>query len=615
MNALGTFFRGLWRGLDGLRKFLHLLLLLLIFGFIFGALRVSIPKIPTTAALIVAPEGQLVEQLSGDPLQRAFEEAQGIGRAETLLWDVVDSVRAAANDKRIKVLVLDLDYLGGAGQPALEELARAIREFRASGKQVISYGTMYLQDQYYLAAQANEVYLDPLGFVLIDGYDRYRWFWKGTLDKLGVQMNVFRVGAYKSAVEVYTRTDMSPEEREESLAYLNSLWGTYQRAITKARKLKQDAIANYVGSFAKTAADLGGKTAQIALKAGLVTALKSRIEVEQRLIELVGEDENTGSFRAVTDQEYSRIVKAEKALSDGQPTIGVVVASGEILDGEQPPGTVGGDSTARLIRDAREDDSVKAIVLRVDSPGGSVTASEQIYRELMAAKRTGKPVVVSMGSLAASGGYYISAPADEIWASPATLTGSIGIFAVVPTFSETMGKAGLTVDGVGTTPLSGQLRVDRPLGEEARMVLQSTIQHGYEVFLERVSTGREKTRDQVDAIAQGRVWSGVDAKRVGLVDQLGSFDDAVKAAAKRAKLAEYRVEFVEPELSWAQELALQVKVWGVRMFGSAAGAANRELKPALQMARQLDPLRAELERLSRFTMPNRLYAYCFCAAN
>jgi protease-4 len=338
------------------------------------------------------------------------------------------------------------------------------------------------------------------------------------------------------------------------------------------------------------------------------------LEVEQRLIELVGEDENTGSFRSVTDQEYTRIVKAEKALSDGQPTIGVVVASGEILDGDQPPGTVGGESTARLIRDAREDESVKAIVLRVDSPGGSVTASEQIYREVMAAKRAGKPVVVSMGSLAASGGYYISAPADEIWASPATLTGSIGIFAVVPTFSETLGKAGLTVDGVGTTPLSGQLRVDRPLGEEARILLQSTIQHGYEIFLERVSTGREKTRDQVDAIAQGRVWSGVDAKRVGLVDQLGAFDDAVKSAAKRAKLAEYRVEFVEPELSWAQELALQVKVWGVRMFGSAAGAANRELKPALQMARQLDPLRAELERLSRFTMPNRLYAYCFCAA-
>jgi protease-4 len=288
-----------------------------------------------------------------------------------------------------------------------------------------------------------------------------------------------------------------------------------------------------------------------------------------------------------------------------------VVASGEILDGDQPSGTIGGDSTSRLIREAREDDNVKALVLRVDSPGGSVMASEQIYRELRAFKATGRPVVVSMSNLAASGGYYISAPADEIWASPATITGSIGIFAIIPTINRTLTKFGVGVDGVGTTPLSGQLRVDRPLGEEAKILLQSTIEHGYEEFLQRVATGRNKSRDQVDSIGQGRVWAGSDAKKNGLVDQLGSFDDAVKSAAKRAKLTDYKVDFIEPELSWAQELALQVKVWGVRTMLSA----DHDRQTFAIAAQQLDPLRREIERLSRFSKPNHLYAYCFCAPN
>jgi protease IV len=612
MTSIASIFRGLWVGLDGLRKALHLLLLLIIFGFVIGAFRVSIPTVPKTAALLVAPEGQIVEQLSGDPIARAIDEAQGQGRAETLLWDLVDDIRAAAKDKRIKVLALDLERFEGAGQPTLEELAAAIREFKGSGKKVIAYGTQFLQEQYYVAAQADEIYLDPLGFVIIDGYDRYRMYFKDALEKLNVDMNVFRVGQYKSAVEVFTRQDMSPAEREESLAYLNTLWGTYQKATTGARRLQPDALANYVSTLSQQAVATKGHTAQVALNARLVTGLKSRQEVEERLISLVGEDENTGSFKYVSNDDYTRVVKAEKTLGgDGKSRIGVVVASGEILDGDQPAGTVGGDSTSRLIREAREDDDVKALVLRVDSPGGSVMASEQIYREIRAFRKTGRPVVVSMSNLAASGGYYISAPADEIWASPATLTGSIGIFAVIPTVNRSLSKIGVSVDGVGTTPLSGQLRVDRPLGEEAKTLLQTTIEHGYEEFLARVSTGRGKTRDEVDAIGQGRVWAGTDAKRVGLVDNLGSFDDAVKAAAKRAKVTDYKVDFIEPELSWAQELALQVKAWGIRTLLSA----DRDTRTLAKVARQLDPLSRELEVLSRFTAPNRLYAYCFCAAH
>ena len=613
MSTLRFILRALWRFLDGLRRFLHLLVLLAIFGFVVGALRASVPSVPLKAALLIAPQGELVEQLSGDPLTRAIQQVRGQDHTETLVWDLVDSIRAAAKDQRIRAIALDLDDFDGAdGQPTLEELARAIREFRKSNKKVIAYATSYLRDQYYLASQADEIYVDPLGWVLIDGYGRYRLFWKDALDKLDVDINVFRVGAYKSAVETYTRNNMSPQDREESLAYLNALWSSYQSAVTSGRRLKADALARYIDNLPQSAVEAKGATALVAQHAGLVTGVKSRPEIEARIAAIVGQDETSGSFVSVSHQDYGRIVKAQNTLGWRDKTrIGVIVAAGEILDGSQPPGSVGGDSLARLIRQARLDDKIRAVVLRVDSPGGSVNASEQIYRELQALQAAGKPLVVSMGSLAASGGYYISAPASEIWASPATITGSIGIFALVPTVNRTLNKFGFAVDGVGTTALAGQLRIDRPLSDEARTLLQTTVEHGYDEFLERVSSGRHKTREQVDSIAQGRVWAGTDAARLGLVDHLGSFDDAVKAAAHRAKLTDYKTDFIEPELTWAQSLALQVKVWAVRTFLHL----DADTRSAAQLATRLDPLKREVARLSRLTQPNRLYAYCFCTAD
>ena len=537
--TLRSFFSGLWRGLDALRKALHLILLLVIFGVLIGILRGSVPRIPAKAALLIAPEGQLVEQLSGDPLERALQQTRGETRHETLLWDLTDSIRAAANDQRIAAVALDLEKFEGAAQPTLEELAAALREFRASGKKVIAYGTEMTQERYYLAAQADEVLLDPMGFVLIEGYDRFRHYLKDVLDKIGVEINVFRVGSFKSAVETFTRMNMSPEDREESRVYLNALWTSYQAAVTRARKLPPDALEKYVESLSKTVPAAGGDAARVALQANLVTSLKTRIEFEQRLVGLVGKDDDTNSFKSVSADDYVRYARAQKKLkADGKARIGVIVAQGDIVDGDQPPGTIGGETVARLIRQARTDKNIKALVLRVDSPGGSVLASEQIYRELVELRSAGKPVVVSMSGYAASGGYYISAPADEIWASPATITGSIGIFAIIPTIERTLGKVGVGVDGVGTTPLSGQLRLDRPLGDEARTLLQSTVSRGYNEFLERVATGRKKSRDQVDAIAQGRVWAGTDARRIGLVDQLGSFNDATRAAARVASLKE-----------------------------------------------------------------------------
>lgn len=611
MSTFRAILHGLWRGLDGLRKFLHLLLLLILFGFVLGALQSTLPSIPPRAALVVAPEGEIVEQLSGDPIERAIAQAGGRRRSETLLWDLTEAIRGAAKDERIQAIVLDLDELDGAGQPTLQELVAAIGEFRATGKKVIAYGLDYTRDRYFIAAHADEIYVDPLGFVFIDGYERFRMYFKDALEKLGIEMNVFRVGAFKSAVEIFTRTDMSPEERKESLAYLGTLWSSYQEATTKARDLEADAVQRYASTLADAFAAAGGDGAAVALQAGLVTGVKSRLEVERRLIELVGEDASTGSFNAVSYDDYVVVMRAEKRLAgDKKPRIGVIVASGEILDGEQPPGTIGGESTARLIREARMNDKVRAVVLRVDSPGGSMFAAEQIYREIEALKAAGKPVIASMGDLAASGGYYISAPADEIWASPSTLTGSIGIFAIIPTFDRTLGKLGINVDGVGTTELSGQLRLDRPLGKHAQRLLESTVQRGYEEFLARVAAGRDQPREAIDAVAQGRVWSGQDAKQIGLVDQLGSFQDAVEAAAARAGLTDYTVEFIQPKLTWAQQLALNVKAWAIRTVFQA----DENTRRWMQTTRQLDPIQREVERLSRFSVPNRLYAYCFCSA-
>lgn len=620
---IGRIVAGIWRGLDGLRRFLHLLLLLAVFGFVVGALRTSIPHIADQSALVIAPKGEIVEQLTGDPIDQALARAQGERQSETLLWDLIDVLQAAKTDARIQAVVLDLEYMAGGGQPTLSEFTAAIRDFRSSGKKVVAHASYYGQEQYYVAAAADEVYLDPMGLVAIDGYERYRSYYKDLFDKLGVEVNLFRVGAYKSAAEVYVRQDMSAEDREESLAYLNALWTSYRGAVAEARGLKPEDISHYVANAVTALKAAKGDAAQMALDAKLVTGLMTSIEVERRMVELVGRDsdrepenpdgkveaDEDENFNATSFEDYLRVVHAEKrARGAGKKKIGVIVASGEILDGSQPPGAIGGESTAELVRHARRDDDVAAIVLRVDSPGGSVLASEQIYREVRAAQKAGKPVVVSMGDLAASGGYYIAASADEIWANPATITGSIGIFGAIPTFQHTLKKIGVNVDGVGTTSLSGQLRIDRPLGEDVKQLLQSAIEHGYEEFLERVAEGRDKTRDQVHAIAQGRVWIGTDAKSHGLVDQLGLFDDAVKSAAKRAGLDKYDVERIEPELSWAESLALQIKVWVARHVLADLAPRN----PLAGVSRQLEPVARELERWSRMNARDHRYAYCFC---
>ncbi|HEX3845770.1 MAG TPA: signal peptide peptidase SppA [Steroidobacteraceae bacterium] len=608
-SARMGFFALVWRILDGVRRALHLVLLLVIFGFILAALHTSIPKVPHSAALVITPEGELVEQLSSDPVRRAFGEASGGPAPETLLRDVIDAINAAKSDARIKLIVLDLDQMRSSGLSKLQEVGAALREFRATGKRVVVGADSLDQSQYYVAAQAGEIYLDPMGTVYLDGFGYYRLFFKDAIDKLSVDVNVFRAGTYKSFTDQFSRTDMAASEREESSVWLNTLWSAYQQDVTRARSLPPDALTQFIADEPAALAAVSGDAAKLALQRGLVTALKSRRQMADELKALVGEDESNHSFNGVTLSQYLTSVRSKRVLkSKSDAKVGIVVAAGNILDGHQPPGTIGGESTADLLRQARYDKSIKAVVLRVDSPGGSMFASEEILREVQALRKAGKPVVVSMSSYAASGGYYISAAANQIFASPTTLTGSIGVFSVFPTFQHTLEKLGVKVDGLGSTPQAGSMRPERTLTPATRQILQASVEHAYQEFLQRVADGRKKTAEDVERIAEGRVWAGADAERIGLVDHLGGLKDATDAAAKLAELGtEYDTDYIEPELNLREEILMQLRSNG-RDFAQWMGLVPRPTG----IERLLDPLLAQARTLAQLNDPRGLYSYCWC---
>lgn len=611
LRAIGKLLVWIWHGLDGLRKVLHLILLLLIFAVVGTLFSRPIPLVPDNAALVIAPEGPVVEQFTGDPVERAVAESLRRGPSEVRLRDLVDAIRAAKDDGRISALYLDLGSMSGGGLAKLQEVAAAVDDFRKSGKPVIAYGDFYDQPQYFLAAHADEVYLDPQGVVYVDGYANYGYFIKDALDKLQVDWNVFRVGQYKSAVEMFTRNDMSPAEREESLAWLGSVWGTYKAQVATARGLKPEILQAYADEAVPALRKASGDLAKMALDAGLVTGLEGRFQVEERLASVTGEDEDTHSYKGVDFSSYLANVRSSEALeSKPSDKVAVIVATGDIVPGDQPPGMIGSDTLAQQLRDARFDEAVKAVVLRIDSPGGSVFASEVIRREVDELKKAGKPVVASMSSLAASGGYYIAMDADRIVASPATLTGSIGIFAMFPTVQRTLEKAGVHVDGVGTTALAGEFRADRAMGRPAQEILQQNIEHGYQEFIGHVARARKKETAEIDAVAQGRVWSGEDAKKLGLVDALGGYRDAIELAAKLAKLGkDYDVVYDDREPGFGEALGLRVRM--------AAAKVVAPLLPEValpKLPRAIAPVVAELQRVERLTDPRNVYAYCFACS-
>jgi protease-4 len=593
-----------WRGIDAARRvFVNLIFVALVIVLLVVLFSDDSPEIADGTALVIAPKGQLVEQLTGQSIQRAVDEARGAVPPETLLKDVLDAIEAAKDDDRVQALVLNLSAFGGGRMTKLQDVRDAIVDFKTSGKKVIAVSDFYAQDAYFLAANADEILVNKMGGVILEGFGRYKMYYKEGIDRLGLDVHVFRVGEYKSAVEPYLRNDMSPEAKEANLEWLGDLWRIYLEDVAAARGMTVEQLEEYANEFPRLIDESNGDTAKAALDFGIVDQALTRIEVREHLIELVGEDEDTHSYNRIAFSEYLKELDEDrfgrKAKGD---RVGVVVARGTILDGSHPAGTIGGDSTAALIRQARNDEHIKAIVLRVDSGGGSAFASEIIRRECEKARVDGKPVIASMGSVAASGGFWISTSSDQIWAYPSTITGSIGIFGMFPTYQRPLAKhLGVRVDGVSTAPLAG-IRPDRELPEEVGQVIQTMIDQGYREFLDRVAKSRGMTPEEVDLVARGRVWSGEDAHELGLVDNLGDLDDAIAAAAELAELGEdYEVSYIEKEVKFKEKILKELMARGIRAAGPEF-ASDSALEDVI---RQIQRSAAEFAALND---PNHVYA-------
>ncbi len=613
-QTTGRIFRGVWTGADGVRKVLHLLLLLFVFSIVIAAMSASAPKLPLQAALVIRPAGNLVEQLQGDPFERAMAELLGDARPETRVQDIVDGLAFAKEDQRIKVVLLQLDGLGGAALSKLQRVGAAIDDFRASGKPVIATADFYGQGSYYLASRADEVYMHPDGLLLLRGFGVYQNYFKDAIDKLKIDWNVFKVGTHKSAVEPYTRNDMSDEDRESLARLLDQLWTLYLVDVEKARALERGTIDKMVANLTAYLRVAGGNMADLALDLGLVDDLLTREQLGERVAGFAGEDpDSEQGFRSAELADYLSQMRLMRGDPAKRRNIAVIVAAGEIIDGTQPPGTIGGDSTARLLREARHDESVDAVVLRVDSPGGSTFASAVIANEVVALQDAGKPVVASMSGVAASGGYWISMAADRIVASPATITGSIGVYGMFPTFQRSLDALGISTDGIGSTEWAGQLRIDRAMSEDAKDLVQAITEESYRGFVSEVARYRNMPEVEVDSIAQGQVWTGVDALANGLVDELGDLDVAIEAAAELANLGEgdFGLKYFDKKLSPTEQLVLQF-LGSTRRIGLDFTQFRK--RPS-SIERLATGIAQTLSPLARFNDPKGIYSHCFCAVD
>ncbi len=611
-NLFVRILSAVWSGLDSIRKVVHLFLMLFVLIAFIGALSGGAPSLPRSAALHIQPNGALVEQLAGSPFDRALAEIMDNAPPQTLVSDVVDALAYARDDDSIKAVHLELSSFGSGGISKLERVAEAIRDFRESGKLVIASADFYSQASYYLASHADEVYMHPEGILFVQGFGSYRTFFSDAIDKLMLDWNIFRVGKYKAFTEPYTRMSMSDEYRESLTHVLDQLWDIYLLDVETARGLEPGTVNTYTQDLATLAAANGGDLAAVALELGLVDELKDRTDIRERLIELAGvDDDNSDAPSAVGMGGYLSQMRLLKGEAPEDDQVAIVVAAGEILDGSQPPGSIGGDSTASLLRQALRDDQVKAVVLRVDSPGGSAFASEVITNQIKMLRAAGKPVVASMSSVAASGGYWISADAEKIFAAPSTVTGSIGILGMFPTYQRTAEYLGMRVDGVGTTPWAGELRPDRAMSEQTKQVFQAVIEDGYDDFLSHVANGRGLTVEAVHEIAQGRIWTGLDALNNGLVDELGGLDDAVAAAAASAGLEEgsYGTYVVEEPLSPGEQMLVDF-LGASQRLGISPGFFVSEPGVIERITAELE---AMMDPLLRFNDPKGVYAHCLCS--
>ncbi|EAV8916324.1 signal peptide peptidase SppA [Salmonella enterica] len=559
-------------------------------------------------ALLLDISGVIVDKPSTNhrlgALGRQLFGASSDRLQENSLFDIVNAIRQAKDDRNITGIVLDLKNFTGADQPSMRYIGKALREFRDSGKPIFAVGENYSQGQYYLASFANKIWLSPQGQVDLHGFATNGLYYKTLLDKLKVSTHVFRVGTYKSAVEPFIRDDMSPAAREADNRWIGELWQNYLHTVSANRQISPQQLFPGAQAIIDGLTSVGGDTAKYALDHKLVDALASSADVEKALTKQFGWSKTENNYRAISYYDYSL-----KTPADTGGTIAVIFANGAIMDGEETPGNVGGDTTASQIRDARLDPKVKAIVLRVNSPGGSVNASEVIRAELAAAKAAGKPVVVSMGGMAASGGYWISTPANYIVASPSTLTGSIGIFGVINTVENSLSSIGVHSDGVSTSPLA-DISMTKALSPEVQQMMQLSIEYGYKRFITLVADARKRTPEQIDKIAQGHVWTGEDAKANGLVDSLGDFDDAVAKAAELAKLKQWHLDYYQDEPTVLD-----------MVMDSMTGSVRAMLPEAIQamlpapLVSAANTVKAEGDKLAAFNDPQNRYAFCLTCAN
>ncbi len=620
---LGEYMRTLWRFIAGFFKWTWRLLnfvremvlnLFFIFLVLVGVgiwMQVSGGDSKETAsrgALLLDISGVIVDKPDSSQrfskLSRQLLGASSDRLQENSLFDIVNTIRQAKDDRNITGIVMDLKNFAGGDQPSMQYIGKALKEFRDSGKPVYAVGENYSQGQYYLASFANKIWLSPQGVVDLHGFATNGLYYKSLLDKLKVSTHVFRVGTYKSAVEPFIRDDMSPAAREADSRWIGELWQNYLNTVAANRQIPAEQVFPGAQGLLEGLTKTGGDTAKYALENKLVDALASSAEIEKALTKEFGWSKTDKNYRAISYYDY-----ALKTPADTGDSIGVVFANGAIMDGEETQGKVGGDTTAAQIRDARLDPKVKAIVLRVNSPGGSVTASEVIRAELAAARAAGKPVVVSMGGMAASGGYWISTPANYIVANPSTLTGSIGIFGVITTVENSLDSIGVHTDGVSTSPLA-DVSITRALPPEAQQMMQLSIENGYKRFITLVADARHSTPEQIDKIAQGHVWTGQDAKANGLVDSLGDFDDAVAKAAELAKVKQWHLEYYVDEPTFFD-----------KVMDNMSGSVRAMLPDAFQvmlpapLASVASTVKSESDKLAAFNDPQNRYAFCLTCAN
>ncbi|HHS5187455.1 TPA: signal peptide peptidase SppA [Escherichia coli] len=609
---IAGFFKWTWRLLNFVREMvLNLFFIFLVLVGVGIWMQVSGGDSKETAsrgALLLDISGVIVDKPDSSQrfskLSRQLLGASSDRLQENSLFDIVNTIRQAKDDRNITGIVMDLKNFAGGDQPSMQYIGKALKEFRDNGKPVYAVGENYSQGQYYLASFANKIWLSPQGVVDLHGFATNGLYYKSLLDKLKVSTHVFRVGTYKSAVEPFIRDDMSPAAREADSRWIGELWQNYLNTVAANRQIPAEQVFPGAQGLLEGLTKTGGDTAKYALENKLVDALASSAEIEKALTKEFGWSKTDKNYRAISYYDY-----ALKTPADTGDSIGVVFANGAIMDGEETQGNVGGDTTAAQIRDARLDPKVKAIVLRVNSPGGSVTASEVIRAELAAARAAGKPVVVSMGGMAASGGYWISTPANYIVANPSTLTGSIGIFGVITTVENSLDSIGVHTDGVSTSPLA-DVSITRALPPEAQQMMQLSIENGYKRFITLVADARHSTPEQIDKIAQGHVWTGQDAKANGLVDSLGDFDDAVAKAAELAKVKQWHLEYYVDEPTFFD-----------KVMDNMSGSVRAMLPDAFQamlsapLASVASTVKSESDKLAAFNDPQNRYAFCLTCAN